>query len=717
MGKRTIQVQMDPTVSFDEKDRFWKMAIFDTDGNPVHPGDGQPGPTGPEGPEGPAGPTGLEGPTGPDGPQGPAGPRGNDGDQGPIGAPGANGTGFNWTGDYDPAKTYAVDDVAFRNGSSYIATAITTGNAPTSTSSYWDEIVIAGPAGPQGQAGPPGAPGADGSDGAAGPQGIQGIQGPEGPEGPTGATGDQGPQGVPGTSGAGDPDTAIFRGDWVNKQYVRGDLVRYKNRLWFAPALVGPQAPDVAAASNLAPLTLSGSTGIVPKPYSGAFLADSGIVDRIGDARYVDINPGGTIQVVSTGTQGRNPTYLNLYDTSGNALAGTGILANAAGTYTLATGLAAGRYIVGIYNGAGFTFTINPTAGAVITTPADWKLLDQELVLDEGTALTRRSKIDFVGAGVTATDDAANDKTVITVPGGSGPDPSTMLYKGAWAAGTTYHAREVVTYANKLFVAPASGVPAAGITPDSPLSVTNVTMGGGPPAGTPAYPYTGPVVSNDAYLTLRYVDINPGGTLTFSCAQGGFVKLWNSAGTIIGQQLLDGGSNATYTGLAAGRYFFARDASGNGSGTMTLTASAGAVLTTANPWDRVADLGGSRADFVGTATALAVNASADLDIPIAKAWTAIRLRTNRPARVRIYANAAARTADAARAVGTAPSGDHGLLMEYITTSGDMDWAIAPALVGYNLESTPTTNAAVRVTNLDSATGDTTVTLTAIPQEY
>lgn len=123
-----------------------------------------------------------------------------------------------------------------------------------------------------------------------------------------------------------------------------------------------------------------------------------------------------------------------------------------------------------------------------------------------------------------------------------------------------------------------------------------------------------------------------------------------------------------------------------------------------------------RADFAGTAAALAANAEANLDIAIAKAWVALRVRTNRPARVRIYANAAARTADAARAVGVAPTGDHGLLLEYITTSGDLDWAVAPAIVGYNLESPITAIAAVRITNLDVAAGDTTVTITAIPQE-
>jgi hypothetical protein len=43
------------------------------------------------------------------------------------------------------------------------------------------------------------------------------------------------------------------------------------------------------------------------------------------------------------------------------------------------------------------------------------------IIRDEGgSPLTQRNAIDFVGAGVTATDDAANDKTVVTIPGATG---------------------------------------------------------------------------------------------------------------------------------------------------------------------------------------------------------------------------------------------------------------------------------------------------------
>jgi hypothetical protein len=41
---------------------------------------------------------------------------------------------------------------------------------------------------------------------------------------------------------------------------------------------------------------------------------------------------------------------------------------------------------------------------------------------DETTPLTARTKLSFAGAGVTATDDAGNDVTVVTIPGGGGGD-------------------------------------------------------------------------------------------------------------------------------------------------------------------------------------------------------------------------------------------------------------------------------------------------------
>ena len=55
---------------------------------------------------------------------------------------------------------------------------------------------------------------------------------------------------------------------------------------------------------------------------------------------------------------------------------------------------------------------------------------------DEGTPLTQRAALDFQGAGVTVTDDAGNDQTIVTIPGGggSGPDPTGATDGHVWTA-------------------------------------------------------------------------------------------------------------------------------------------------------------------------------------------------------------------------------------------------------------------------------------------
>jgi parallel beta-helix repeat protein len=48
-------------------------------------------------------------------------------------------------------------------------------------------------------------------------------------------------------------------------------------------------------------------------------------------------------------------------------------------------------------------------------------------VQDEGTARTARTVLDFAGAGVTVTDDSANSRTLVTIPGGGGGGASPSL--------------------------------------------------------------------------------------------------------------------------------------------------------------------------------------------------------------------------------------------------------------------------------------------------
>lgn len=138
--------------------------------------------TGPAGATGAAGPAGPTGPTGATGPQGPAGA---------TGATGASGGSTNWRGTWSSATAYSAatfDAITF-NGSSYVAIANSTNQAPPNAT-FWQLLAAKGDAGATGPAG------ATGAAGATGPAGPTGATGPAGPTGPTGATGATGPAGT-----------------------------------------------------------------------------------------------------------------------------------------------------------------------------------------------------------------------------------------------------------------------------------------------------------------------------------------------------------------------------------------------------------------------------------------------------------------------------------------------------------------------------------------
>lgn len=81
-------------------------------------------------------------------------------------------------------------------------------------------------------------------------------------------------------------------------------------------------------------------------------------------------------------------------------------------------------------------------------------------IQDEGTNLTLRSYLDFVGAGVTATDDAANNRTIVTIPGGTSAVSSVFARTGAvvavagdyTAAQVTNAVDQTQSYANPVWI-------------------------------------------------------------------------------------------------------------------------------------------------------------------------------------------------------------------------------------------------------------------------
>jgi len=123
----------------------------------------------------------------------------------------------------------------------------------------------------------------------------------------------------------------------------------------------------------------------------------------------------------------------------------------------------------------------------------------------------------------------------------------------------------------------------------------------------------------------------------------------------------------------------------------------------------------SRATKAGTTGSLADAAQENLDITGFKGYALLKVQTDRAARVRIYTDAASRTADASRAEGTDPTADAGVIAEVITT-GAATVLISPGAFGFNNESTPTTTIPCRITNKSGGTSTVVVTLHVLQLE-
>src|SRR3954469_5825463 len=103
--------------------------------------------------------------------------------------------------------------------------------------------------------------------------------------------------------------------------------------------------------------------------------------------------------------------------------------------------------------------------------------------------------------------------------------------------------------------------------------------------------------------------------------------------------------------------------------------------------------------------------SGQLEKSIIELYPSVRLYkivTNRPARVRMYPTAEMRDNDLARALGTKPTGNHGRLLEVVTTPLVLELILSPAVDvtsvnAYNSEFFTS------VTNLDSVQGAVVVT--------
>lgn len=109
-----------------------------------------------------------------------------------------------------------------------------------------------------------------------------------------------------------------------------------------------------------------------------------------------------------------------------------------------------------------------------------------------------------------------------------------------------------------------------------------------------------------------------------------------------------------------------------------------------------------------TGGAINNNASVDISVDTYPAFTAFKVGADKAGRLRVYATAAQRAADAARAIGTDPVGNHGLLLEIVST-GLVTYRLSPA-VDFVPEDPNTKTLYASIQNLSGAAAALTFTL-------
>ena len=114
-------------------------------------------------------------------------------------------------------------------------------------------------------------------------------------------------------------------------------------------------------------------------------------------------------------------------------------------------------------------------------------------------------------------------------------------------------------------------------------------------------------------------------------------------------------------------------------------------------------------------SSIANGAVANLDITGFKGYALYTITTSAAAWVTLYTDGAARTADSARTESTDPAPDAGVIAEVITT-GAQTVRLSPGAIGYNLESTPTTNIPVTVRNKSGGNAVITVAIEILQLE-
>ena len=249
--------------------------------------------------------------------------------------------------------------------------------------------------------------------------------------------------------------------------------------------------------------------------------------------------------------------------------------------------------------------------------------------------------------------------------------------------------------------------------------------------------YSLPIASSSTLGGIKVgSNLTIAGDGTLAAQTGANVNCFSSI-NVVGQNQIDADSNSDILTLAAGSGISIATNSTSDTVTITATggggsygdsdvdthlnvsgASSGEILSwngTDYAWvaDQTGGGGGSglqsRTSANAATASIANGASANIQITAAKTYALQKIQTDAAAWVTLYVSAAARTADASRNETTDPLPGAGVIAEVITSDGAIQ-NITPGTLGWNDESTPTTDAYLKVVNKSGSTQAITVTL-------
>lgn len=126
---------------------------------------------------------------------------------------------------------------------------------------------------------------------------------------------------------------------------------------------------------------------------------------------------------------------------------------------------------------------------------------------------------------------------------------------------------------------------------------------------------------------------------------------------------------------------------------------------------------GSRTTKVASTTASHADGSNELLLLTGfKTYGLLKAVITQPAWVRIYSDTASRTSDLSRPISQDPAPGAGIIAEMITTTAAETVLFTPAVLGFNNDSTPSTNIYLTVQNRSGTAQSIGVTLTLVQLE-